>query len=213
MAHRRESLIDLFQQRLCDILCDCHQPTKTAHHADIKKAPVQKAPVQKAPVQKGPAQKGFCRREISDLALACEPCGPTPTRPAADLMTRCSGAFPQIFPRLGEVSSSKGGKSGVKSGSIQRSSKACGCGVESPAPPLLPIPEIEKPQMNTNPFLDDALQPAPVSRSSIREATNSAPLRRGDHVVSSAHEPVVRLAAHHDVPVPVIRGCAIRRVD
>ena len=206
-AHRRESLIDLFQQRLCDMLCDCHPPTK-GHHAVVKKAAVQKAPV-----QKGPVQKDDCRREVSDLAVACGPRSPVRVLPAVDLTPRWSGGLPQLFPRLGASSSSKGGKSAIRSVPVQRSSKACGCGADAPAPPLLPIPEIEKPQMNTNPFLDDAVQPAPFSRSSIQAATNSAPPRQRDHAVSSAHQPVVRLAAYHEVPAPVIRGCAIRHVD
>ncbi len=191
IAHRRKSLIDLFQQRLCDILCDCHQPTK-GHHADVKKGPVQK----------GSVQKGDCRREVSDLAVVCEPCSPVRTRPAIDLMTRWSGGLPQIFPRLGETSSSKGGKSGVRSDPVQRSSKAYHYEVDSPAPPLLlPIPEIEKPQMKINPFQDDALQPAPAPRAATREATDLSTPGRGDPMADSAHQPIIRQAMHYNLPV------------
>ncbi len=201
IAHRRESLIDLFQQRLCNILCDCHQATK-GHHADVKKAAVQKAPVQKGPVQKGPVQKGDCRREVGDLAVVCEPCSPVRTRPVVDLMTRWSGGLPQIFPRLGATSSSKGGKSGVRGDPVQRSSKAYHCEVDSPAPPLLlPIPEIEKPQMETNPFQDDALQPAPAPRAAIREATDLSTPGRGHPMADSAHQPIIRQAMHYNLPV------------
>ncbi|TVS20463.1 MAG: hypothetical protein EA424_03800, partial [Planctomycetaceae bacterium] len=114
-AHRRESLIDLFQQRLCGILCDCYPPTKKACHVGVKKAPVQKGPVQKgpvqkAPVQKGPVQKGLCGRQVSDLAVACESCCPARARPRArpvvDLMPRWSGGLPEIFPRFGEGATS-----------------------------------------------------------------------------------------------------------
>ncbi len=195
-AHRRESLIDLFQHRLCGILCHCHPPTK-GHQADVKKAPVQKAPV-----QKGPVQKGHCRREISDLAVVCEPCSPVRARPVVDLMTRWSRGLPQIFPRIGTPAPSKGGKSGIRSDPVQRSSKACHCEVDSPAPPLLlPIPEIEKPQMETNPFQDDALQPAPSPHAGIREPTGVSTSGRGDPMADSAHQPIIRQAMHYNLPV------------
>jgi hypothetical protein len=196
-AYRRESLIDLFQQRLCGILCDCHPPTKTAHHAGAKKSAVQKSSV----------QKGLCRREVSDMEVACELCSPARARPVADMMTRWTGTLPQIFPRLAETPSSKGGKSTVKGDAVQRSSKACHCQVDSPVqvdsttPPLLPIPEIEKPQIDANPFQDDALQPAPSPRAGTRQATDLSTPGREDPMADSDHQPIIRQAVHYHLPV------------
>ncbi|TVS11820.1 MAG: hypothetical protein EA424_23330, partial [Planctomycetaceae bacterium] len=131
-----------------------------------------------------------------------EPCSPARARPFVDLMSGWSRGLPQIFPRFGESSHSKGGKSGGRSDPVQRSSKAYHCEVDSPAPPLLlPIPEIEKPQMETNPFQDDALQPAPSPRSAIREATDLSTPGRVAPMADSAHQPIIRQAVHYNLPV------------
>ncbi len=226
-AHRRESLIDLFQQRLCGILCDGHRSSKAGCHgkiakpmvqkAPVQKAPVQKAPVQKAPVQKGavqkkPLQKGLCWREVSDMAVACTPCGPFPAGLLSGRPTRWCRPFAATLPFVRRSVQTKEGKPRAKGGHIQRSGSAYHWNADPPAPPLLPIPEIEKPHLE-NPFLDDAIQPAPAPRGNIREATDRSTPRRSDPLAGSAHRPIVQQAAYYDFPVRVIQGASIRPVD
>lgn len=202
-CQRPETLIDLFQQRLCGVVCDCDCAPKSQiqkHAVAEKVAPVTKATtIQKAlPVQKAPCvQKSGCRRELSDGILTCEPCGFSRPRPVAGLLSRWNGTLPRICPPVVSSSPSKAGKGVVATKDRPRSHKGCGCEPDLPTDLSVPIPMIERPRIDNNPFRDDALQPAPLRGASIREARVLPRPSTNDPADSATQQPVVRHASYY----------------
>lgn len=193
------------QQRLCGALCDCDCTSKSqiqkgavAEKGEFltKTLTVQKAiPVQKAPC----VQKGGCRREVSDIVLDHEPCGCSRPRPVVDLLSRWNGALPRLFPPLVSASPSKAGKGkgDVATKDLPRSRKGCGCEPNLSTDLSEPIPMIEKPQIEKNPFQDDALQPAPLPGAPTREARVLPRPLNSDPAEPTTQQPVVRHASYY----------------
>jgi hypothetical protein len=209
-CHRPGALMHLFQQRLCGALCgcDCTSPTQIQKGSVCQKdAPLTKTVTfQKAiPVQKAPhVQKSGCRREVSDTTLDCEPCGFSRPR-LGDLFSRWNDAIPRLFPPLVPVSPCKEvkGKADVTIKDLPRSRKGCGCEPDLLTDLSEPIPMIEKPQIDKNPFQDDALQPAPLPGAPTREARNLPRLHINDPSDSTSQQPVVRHASYYLLSVEV----------
>lgn len=212
-GHRHESLIDLFQHRLCGFLCNGHRPTKGEHRADVKKAVAQKTPVQKKAVPKDPSQKGHCRREVSDRQVACRPCGLIDARPLMDRVNRWSGSLVAPLTRSKHSTPVNGGKLRARGEPVRRFGEVCDGHPELPPRPLFPIPEVEKPHLEINPFLDDALPPSPEPGVGVREATDRVAPRRTDPMARSAHRPIVQQAVHYDLSDHFGLEDAIRPID
>ncbi len=206
-CHRPATLIDLFQQRLCNALCDCDSTSKSRIQRGVaaeKAAPVPKTMfVQEAiPVQKTPfAQKSGCQREVSDIVLDCEPCSISRPRPVASLLSRWKGSLPRVLCPLVSVSPSKGGKGDGKAKDHPRPQLGCGCKPDLQTDYSQPIPMIEKPQIDNNPFQDDALQPAPLPGAPTRQARVLPRTLTDDPTDSTHQQPVVRYASYYQLSV------------
>jgi hypothetical protein len=177
-SHRPATLMHLVQQRLCDALCNCDCDCDCTS---------------KSQMQKG------CKREVSDIVLDCERCGFSRPRPVANLLSRWNGAVPRLFPPLVSASPNKAGKGkgDVTTKDLPHSRKGCGCVPDLPADLSEPIPMIEKPQIDRNPFQDDALQPAPLPGAPTREARILPRPSINDPTDSTGHQPVVRHASYY----------------
>jgi hypothetical protein len=198
-CHRSGTLMQLFQQRFCAALCDCDKSQIQKGVVAEKGAPLRKTvTVQKAiPVQRAACvQKSGCRRELSDIALDGEPCGFSRPHSVPDLLSRWNGTLPRLFPPLVAASPSKAGKGkeDVTIKDLPRSRKGCGCEPDLSTNPYEPIPMIEKPKIDNNPFQDDALQPSPLPGARTREARSLPRFLTDD---PATQQPVVRHVSYY----------------
>jgi hypothetical protein len=200
VPHRRTtSLIDLFQQRLCGVLCNC--TSQSPFDANIQKAVAQKAvPVQKPSMVQKPVavQKSGCRREVGDMVVECRPCGSRHPYPVSNLLARRQGTRPPLV----SGTPCKGGKGEDKAKHVVK--RGCGCEPDVSADFTSPIPMmIEKPQMLENPFQDDVLQPAPLPSAPLNEVRVLPRSIPRDASAESGQPSLVRFAAYYDLPVQI----------